>query len=180
MVTIYPQHYRWRHSWRSIYLRRFTNLPDADAVQDRLRLVVQPCMPAASTLVNASWRPPTIVPTSTVKPIQVAGILHRLANRFVGPSSIQVITLGEPSYRPDHPRPFLFVSTAGYADTGRALFDQVATFVAQIYPQVWQLTPLYESYRRGYSPIQVTTRDAALKTGGFYTREPFVATIHFS
>ena len=72
------------------------------------------------------------------------------------------------------------LSTAGYADTGRALFDQVATFVAQIYPQVWQLTPLYESYRRGYSPIQVTTRDAALKTGGFYTREPFVATIHFS
>ena len=38
---------------------------------------------------------PTIVATSAVpssKPIQVACILHRFRNRFVGPSSIQVIT----------------------------------------------------------------------------------------
>ena len=43
-------------------------------------------------------------------------------------------------------------------------------------PQVWQS---YESSRRGYLPIQVATRGAALYAGGFYTRERFIATLHF-
>ena len=55
---------------------------------------------------------------------------------------------------------------------------------AQIHPptdtspvlQVWQS---YESSRRGYLPIQVATRGAALYAGGFYTRERFIATLHF-
>ena len=53
---------------------------------------------------------------------------------------------------------------------------QWVAIISQAVPQVWQLTPLYESSRRGYLPIQVATRDAALNPRGFYTRERFVAT----
>ena len=45
---------------------------------------------ANPSIIAVGITPSLAVPLS--KPIQVAGILHRLANRFVGPSSIQVMT----------------------------------------------------------------------------------------
>ena len=67
--SIHPQIPRPFHRFGNL-----TNLPDADAVQDRLRLVVQPCMPAASTFVNASWRPPT--PHAVLVAFQQSGPLQ--------------------------------------------------------------------------------------------------------